>query len=330
MSSKQAQPPLRLLDHITQGDPNDLFTLETELAVGSFGTVYKAKDRSGNAVAVKIIGLEEDDSYDDLIVEIEILKKCNHPNIVKYHGSWLKGKEIFIVMELCEAGSLLSIYDEFKKGVVPCTEGQIAFVLRETLKGLAYLHAQDIIHRDIKAANILMTKDGDIKLADFGVSAQLTPQRPHRNTLIGTPYWMAPEVINMDTTLPYTHNADIWSLGITAIELAEKNPPLVTLAPMRAMCVIPFEPAPILAGNWSSDFKNFVAACLDKDPLTRISASQLLSHPFLDNVEPMASLLEKRVKVLQDNAVGAAELAKKMGEVPGISSGKFRRKFADN
>ncbi|KAJ1501529.1 hypothetical protein HMI54_009888 [Coelomomyces lativittatus] len=180
-----------ILDYITPGDPNDLFVLDKELAVGSFGTVYKAhyKNNPEHTVAIKIITLEDDETFDELIIEIDILKKCNHPNIVKYYGSWLKGKELFIVMEFCAGGSLLAIYDDFPKDVVPCNESQIAFAIRESLKGIAYLHSINIVHRDLKAANILVTERGEVKLADFGVSAQLSPERPHCVTLIGTPYW---------------------------------------------------------------------------------------------------------------------------------------------
>jgi len=276
-----------ILDYVEPGDPTELFVLEKELAVGSFGTVYKGYQKQrgpDHVVAVKIITLEEDDSYDDLIVEIEILKRCNHDNIVKYYGSYFKSPELFIAMEFCEAGSLLEIYDAFPKLEVPCNEAEISFVMRESLKGLEYLHnTMHIIHRDLKAANILVTSKGQVKLADFGVSAQLTPERPNRNTLIGTPYWMAPEVIQMDSVAPYDQKTDIWSLGITAIELAEKNPPLVDLAPMRALCLIPFEPPPTLSRPhlWSENFNDFIRVCLNKDPAERKSATELLQHPFI-------------------------------------------------
>eukprot|EP01114_Cavostelium_apophysatum_P003871 TRINITY_DN1400_c0_g1_i4.p1 TRINITY_DN1400_c0_g1~~TRINITY_DN1400_c0_g1_i4.p1 ORF type:complete len:1584 (-),score=580.27 TRINITY_DN1400_c0_g1_i4:69-4820(-) len=297
----------KILEYITPGDPNELFRLEKELAVGSFGTVYKASHRStGEQVAVKIIALEEDETFDDLIIEIDILKKCNHPNIVKYYGSWLKGKELFIVMELCSGGSLLAIYEDFPKHVVPCSEAQIAFAIRESLKGIAYLHQMNIIHRDLKAANILITDKGEIKLADFGVSAQLTKERPHRLTLIGTPYWMAPEIITMDSSTPYKEKVDIWSLGITAIELAEKNPPLVDLAPMRALCLIPFEPPPELKEphKWSEVFRDFVRECLKKVPDERKSAVELLQHPFITSCNDANANL---MKLIEDHK--SAELA---------------------
>jgi len=314
----------RILEFVTPGDPNDLFKLEKELAVGSFGTVYSALNKNtGEKVAVKIITLEEDETFDDLITEIDILRRSSHPNIVKYYGSWLKGRELFIVMELCSGGSLLSIYEDFPKNEIPCTENQIAFVLRETLKGLAYLHGVGIIHRDIKAANILLTEKGEIKLADFGVSAQLTKERPYRYTLIGTPYWMAPEVISMDSNSPYNEKADIWSLGITAIELAEKNPPLVDLAPMRALCVIPFEPPPTFkeAHKWSLNFFDFVQCCLRKAPVERRPCAELLKHPFVANCseDSLSKLVDAHRKIETQNEEHAQNLAKKwekfLGEI---------------
>jgi serine/threonine protein kinase len=147
--------------------------------------------QTNEVVAVKIIALEEDETFDDLIIEIDILRRCKHVNITKYHGSFLKEKELFIVMELCSAGSVLSVYDDFPPDVVPCNEAQIAFIVRETLKALVYLHDEmNIVHRDLKAGNILITSGGDVRLADFGVSAQLSPIKQACVTLIGTPYWM--------------------------------------------------------------------------------------------------------------------------------------------
>eukprot|EP01116_Phalansterium_solitarium_P022025 TRINITY_DN711_c0_g1_i1.p1 TRINITY_DN711_c0_g1~~TRINITY_DN711_c0_g1_i1.p1 ORF type:complete len:1438 (-),score=527.60 TRINITY_DN711_c0_g1_i1:225-4538(-) len=273
----------RILDLVDSGDPTDLFLLDQELAVGSFGTVYKAHDRTNQVVALKIVTLEEDENLDDLAIEIDILRRTNHSNVVGFFGGWIKGREIFIAMELCEGGSLLTIYEDFPKHVQPCTEAQIAFIVREMFKALAYLHSLNVIHRDLKMGNLLVTSRGQVKLADFGVSAQLTNQRPHRNTLIGTPYWMAPEVIRMDRLQPYDTRADIWSAAITAIELAEKDPPNSDLAPMRAMSSIPHEPPPTLLNpsDWSAEFGDFLAQCLQKDPRKRRTSAQMLEHAFL-------------------------------------------------
>ncbi|EFA81944.1 putative protein serine/threonine kinase [Heterostelium album PN500] len=266
---------------IGKEDPNDLFELIEEIAEGSFGTVYKGKHLpSGNIMAVKIIGLDEDETFDDLVVEIDILNRCNHQNIVKYYGSWVKGDELFIAMECCGGGSITEIYQELN---VPLNEQQIAYVCRETLKGLEYLHTHGVIHRDLKGANILLTEAGDVKLADFGVSG-LLDKSSKRLTFIGTPYWMAPEVIeNRSNQVPYDTKADIWSLGITLIELAEAEPPLSEIHPMKVLFQIPYRDPPKLKNqeSYSKDFINFINQCLHKDPNQRKTASELLKHPFV-------------------------------------------------
>ena len=304
-----------ILDFCSSGDPTELFHLNKELAVGSFGTVYEALEKSSNkTIALKIIGLEEDESFEDLIVEIDILKRCQHKNIIGYYGTWLKQKELFIAMELATSGSLLSIYEDFSpEDPAPCSEAEISFVTRETLVALVYLHSNFIIHRDLKAANILVTSDGAVKLADFGVSAIVSPEKPYRGTLIGTPYWMAPEIITMDTSRPYNEKVDIWATGITAIELAEKNPPHDELAPMKALCVIPFDPPPKLKSpsSWSREMNEFVALCLKKNPKDRKSAKELLMHPWIKNHEGcnnLHQLLIKHKKVLEQSE----EISKQM------------------
>ncbi|KAJ1558060.1 putative protein serine/threonine kinase [Nowakowskiella sp. JEL0078] len=191
-------------------------------------------------------------------------------------------------MEFCDAGSCS---DLLQNGTF--TEPQISLVLRQLLQGLTYLHGLDKIHRDIKAANVLMTKNGNVKLADFGVSAQITATLTKKNTLVGTPYWIAPEVIVRSS---YNRKADIWSLGITAIELAKGKPPYAELHPMRALFVIPQAEVPTLTGNFSPEFKEFVSLCLCKKPNQRLEASELLKHSFITQyIEPshLQSLVEK-------------------------------------
>jgi len=262
-------------------DPVELFELIEEIAEGSFGTVYKGRHiPTGNIMAVKIIALDEDETFEDLVVEIDILHRCNHNNIVKYYGSWVKGDELFIAMECCGGGSITEIYQELS---TPLTESQIAYVCRETLKGLEYLHNNGVIHRDLKGANILLTDAGDVKLADFGVSGILD-KNSKRNTFIGTPYWMAPEVIeNRSNPVPYDTKADIWSLGITLIELAEAEPPLSEIHPMKVLFQIPYRDPPKLKNqeSYSKEFVNFISVCLQKDPNQRKTASELLKHPFI-------------------------------------------------
>lgn len=280
--------------YIGKEDPNTLFELIEELAEGSFGTVYKGRHLpTGQIMAVKIIALDEDETFDDLVIEIAILSKCNSDNVVRYFGSWQKGDELFIAMECCDGGSVTEIYQELNS---PLTEPQIALICRETLKGLEYLHnTMSIIHRDLKGANILLTEDGGVKLADFGVSGQLSANTTKRLTFIGTPYWMAPEVIeNRSSPVPYDTKSDIWSLGITLIELAEAEPPLSEIHPMKVLFQIPYRDPPQLKSpeRWSKDFVNFIAVCLCKDPQQRKTATELLKHPFVQNCKDRSILVD--------------------------------------
>eukprot|EP01114_Cavostelium_apophysatum_P002590 TRINITY_DN1229_c0_g1_i1.p1 TRINITY_DN1229_c0_g1~~TRINITY_DN1229_c0_g1_i1.p1 ORF type:complete len:972 (-),score=387.36 TRINITY_DN1229_c0_g1_i1:212-3127(-) len=275
------------------GDPDEIFILEEEIASGSFGAVYKGRHgQTGKYYAVKIITPEEDEVLEDFMVEISVLRKCKNENIVGFFGSWIKGEELFIAMELCDGGA---VSDIFQVSNEPLTEDQIALITRETLKGLIYLHQCGIIHRDIKGANILLCNSGDIKLVDFGVSAELRNPGDRRNTLIGTPYWMAPEVISNKTgNVPYDTKADVWSLGITLLELAERNPPLHEIHPMKALMMIPMRDAPTFThpDQWSREFRDFVAQCLVKAPEKRKSATELLQHPFISNCKPKSVLVD--------------------------------------
>eukprot|EP01127_Copromyxa_protea_P016644 TRINITY_DN4980_c0_g1_i1.p1 TRINITY_DN4980_c0_g1~~TRINITY_DN4980_c0_g1_i1.p1 ORF type:complete len:1461 (+),score=442.57 TRINITY_DN4980_c0_g1_i1:40-4422(+) len=280
-----------------EGDPEELFFLEEEIAAGAFGTVYKGiHNVTGEVAAVKITQAEGDDEISDYI-ELTVLRKCNHPNIIKFFGCWRKGVETFMALEYCGGGAISEFYQVWD---IPWTEEQIAYVCRESLKGLLYMHQQGLIHRDIKGGNILVTSGGDIKLIDFGVSAILTEPDQKRNTLIGTPFWMAPEVIaNKTRPTPYTQAVDVWSIGITAIELAEKDPPLSQMNPMRALMQIPLRSPPKLAEpeKWSADFANFLEVCLDKEPKKRATIEQLLNHPFVNkpglNRKIMLPLIQK-------------------------------------
>ncbi|KAM9980876.1 hypothetical protein ACTFIY_003171 [Dictyostelium cf. discoideum] len=253
------------------------FKLDEKLGDGAYGSVYKGTHKDlGFTLAIKVIEMKESESV-SLQNEINILKNCKSPNIVSYFGSLQTESHIWILLDFCALGSIRDIIESTEKTL---NEAQISFVVKNTLKGLIYLHSQNIIHRDVKAANVLLSEGCDVKIADFGVSEKLNGALDQSKEMIGTPLWMAPEVILKKN---YDYKADIWSLGITIIEMADGLPPHIDLPPMRAMKMVPNWPPPTFAEpkKWSPLLNDFLARCLVKDPEKRASPIDLLCHPFL-------------------------------------------------
>ncbi|GAB7364245.1 hypothetical protein MBLNU230_g4793t1 [Neophaeotheca triangularis] len=284
----------------------DEYQMLEELGSGSFGTVYKALHLPTNeTVAIKHIDLEgSDDDMREIQQEISLLATCSSNHVTRYRSSFVKGVKLWIVMEYLGGGSCL---DLIRPG--PMAEAYIAIIMRELLRGLDYLHSTGKIHRDIKAANVLLSESGDVKIADFGVAAQLTNIKSQRLTFVGTPFWMAPEVIQ---EAGYDFHADIWSLGITAMEMALGEPPRSDVHPMKVLFLIPKEKPPRLEGSqFSREFKDFVRMCLDKNPERRPSARALLKHSFIrkaGKTESLRQLVRDARRYQQDGGRGERDL----------------------
>ncbi|XP_049848854.1 serine/threonine-protein kinase pakC-like [Schistocerca gregaria] len=271
-------------------DPNNIYCNIEKIGEGATGEVFVAYEvKTNRSVAIKKVTYNPQ-SLKLIASEIQIMKTSKHPNIIEYIDSYLVDKDLWVAMEYMEMGCLTSIIGQRENNVV-MTEPQIAFVCRETLKGLMYVHSLKRIHRDIKSDNILIGADGSVKIADFGYAAQLTKERNKRKTIVGTPYWMAPELIR---GMDYDQKVDIWSLGIMLMEMIEGDPPYLNFPPLRALFFITTKGIPPLKEpqNHSEELRSFIDACLQTNVANRPTARELINHPFIVKNGPS---LDKKV-----------------------------------
>ncbi|XP_051882887.1 STE20-like serine/threonine-protein kinase isoform X1 [Pristis pectinata] len=287
-------------------NPEEMWDIVGELGDGAFGKVYKAQNKqTGVLAAAKVIETKSEEELEDYIVEIDILASCDHHHIVKLLDAFYYENKLWILIEFCAGGAVDAVMLELER---PLTEPQIRVICKHTLEALNYLHDNKVIHRDLKAGNILLTMEGDVKLADFGVSAKNSRTLQRRDSFIGTPYWMAPEVVMCETSKdkPYDYKADIWSLGVTLIEMAQMEPPHHELNPMRVLLKIAKADPPTLAqpSRWSPEFNDFLKKAVEKNVEQRWSCQQLLQHPFVANVnsnKPVRELIaEAKAEVTEE------------------------------
>uniref|UniRef100_A0A8C7HH02 non-specific serine/threonine protein kinase n=1 Tax=Oncorhynchus kisutch TaxID=8019 RepID=A0A8C7HH02_ONCKI len=286
-----AEKKKKQYEHVHRDEnPEEIWEIIGELGDGAFGKVYKAQNKqTGILAAAKVIDTKTEEELEDYMVEIDILASCDHHNIVKLLDAFYYDGKLWILIEFCAGGAVDAVMLELER---PLTEPQIRVVCKQTLQALLYLHDNKVIHRDLKAGNILLSLNGDVKLADFGVSAKNTKTLQRRDSFIGTPYWMAPEVVMCETfkDRPYDYKADIWSLGVTLIEMAQIEPPNHEMNPMRVLLKIAKADPPTLMqpSRWSPEFSDFLRKCLDKNVDNRWNVAQLLQVMVTHLVPPFA------------------------------------------
>ncbi|EKE41214.1 protein kinase, putative [Entamoeba nuttalli P19] len=282
-----------LKSFINKNDPDEIYENLEKIGEGGVGDVFRATRKvDGCEVALKRMRITKK-SKRAIVTEVTILNQYRHENVVTYIECYLINEMLWLVMEYMDGGCLTDIIDRHKE--VPLTEHFISFISTETLKALTYLHSFHCVHRDIKSDNLLLKKDGSIKLSDFGYAAQLTKQKSNRTSIVGTPYWMAPELIRSQR---YDEKVDIWSLGIMCMEMADGNPPYMDYPPMRALFLITTKGIPPLKDKekWSTLFNTFVSDCLVLNPQLRKTSFEMIKHPFLEtkvNKSEMADLIQK-------------------------------------
>ena len=291
-----------LNDLISKEDPSNLYSDISKIGEGAAGEVFVATNKeTKKKVAIKQMALSAQ-NMKMLITEIAIMKDSTHPAIVAYYDSYVVEDKIWVVMELMSGGCLTDVLEQYD--TVKLSEGQIAFSCLQVLAGLSYIHSKHRIHRDIKSDNILIGEEGAVKIADFGYAAQLSKSRAKRQTIVGTPYWMAPELIR---GTEYDQKVDIWSLGIMLMEMLEGEPPYMSFPPLRALFLITTKGIPPLKEpeKWSPELKDFLSKCITQDPRARPDANTLLVHPFLDKASPSSEMLEavKRSRKAKEDAL---------------------------
>jgi Protein kinase domain/P21-Rho-binding domain len=292
--------------YIHNKDPRTVFQSLTKIGQGASGSVFVGEKIGGGKVALKKVKPENKTESDALAMEIKMMCCTRHPNIIKCFETYNYASHMWISMEYMDGGCLTDALENYQRLRETMKEPEIAYVLREVLLGLNFMHGMKRLHRDIKSDNVLVGRDGKVKLADFGFCAELTEERAKRTTCVGTPYWMAPELIRQNE---YDYKVDLWSVGILALECAEWEPPYMDEKPLRAMFLITTKPPPVFKNRsrWSPEFNDFLSRCLVLNPSKRACATQLLAHPFLEKACD-ASYIAQSMEAVR---AGAAESAKK-------------------